>query len=168
MLRSLTLVGVLIAAGPVATLAQAAPPAAVARAPQKVVTQHAGRFNGQAVSYKAIVAEDFVPGATGTPAASIVTTAYVRTDVKDQAERPVLFLFNGGPGASTTPLHFGAFGPYKREGEEGAQRMVDNPDSILDATDLVFIDPVGTGYSRPLRRASRGSRSGAAPAMRPR
>jgi carboxypeptidase C (cathepsin A) len=150
MLRSLTLAGVLIAAGPVAALAQAAPAAAVARAPQKAVTQHAGRFNGQAVSYKAIVAEDFVPGAADAPAASIVTTAYVRTGVKNQAKRPVLFLFNGGPGASTTPLHFGAFGPYKREGEEGAQRMVDNPDSILDATDLVFIDPVGTGYSRPL------------------
>lgn len=150
MLRSLTLAAVLMATTPAIALAQGAQPAATARAPVSSVTQHAGKFNGQAVKYKAIVAEDFVADASGKPAASIVTTAYVRTDGKDLAKRPVLFLFNGGPGASTTPLHFGAFGPYKRQGEEGAQRMVDNPDSLLDTTDLVFIDPVGTGYSRPL------------------
>lgn len=129
-----------LAAAPV--VAQPAP-----RAPVVATTQHAGKFNGQAVKYRSIVAEDFVT--EGGATASIVTTAYVRTDVKD-ARRPVLFLFNGGPGASTTPLHFGAFGPKKRVGEEGAQRMVDNPDSLLDTVDLVFLDPVGTGYSRPL------------------
>lgn len=138
------LAAVLLAASPAAAQAQTA---AGFRAPVMAVTQHAGRFNAQPVKYKAIVAETFVTEAKAT--ASIVTAAYVRTDVKD-AKRPVLFLFNGGPGASTTPLHFSAFGPKKRVGEEGAQRMVDNPDSLLDAVDLVFIDPVGTGYSRPL------------------
>lgn len=140
----------LLLAGPVAGLAQTAPPAAAARAPVVATTQHAGTFNGQKVKYDAIVAETFLKNAAGAPAASVVTTAYVRTDKRDPAQRPVLFLFNGGPGASTTPLHFGAFGPKKREGEGAAQRMVDNPDSPLDAVDLVFIDPVGTGYSRPL------------------
>ncbi len=77
----------------------------------------------------------------------------------------MLFLFNGSPGASTTPLHFGAFGP-KREGEEPNKRMVDNPDSLLDTVDLVFIDPVGTGYSRPPAPAMRASPTGAAAAMR--
>lgn len=153
MRKSVLLVSVasLLLAAPITALAQAATPAAAApRAPVVAITQHAGTFNGQKVKYDAIVAETFLKDAVGAPAASVVTTAYVRSDNKDKAARPVLFLFNGGPGASTTPLHFGAFGPKKREGEGAAQRMVDNPDSPLDAVDLVFIDPVGTGYSRPL------------------
>lgn len=140
----------LLLAAPATVLAQAARPAAALRAPVVAITPHAGTFNGEKVKYDAIVAETFLNDPAGGPAASVVTTAYVRTDKKGQAQRPVLFLFNGGPGASTTPLHFGAFGPKKREGEGAAQRMVDNPDSLLDAVDLVFIDPVGTGYSRPL------------------
>ena len=123
--------------------------AAAERTPLVAVTHHEGRFNGQKVRYTAIVAETFLKDAYGKPAASVVTTSYVRSDVQDPASRPVLFLFNGGPGASTTPLHFGAFGPKRRTGEGAAQRMVDNPDSPLDVVDLVFIDPVGTGYSRP-------------------
>jgi carboxypeptidase C (cathepsin A) len=138
----------LLLAAPVTSLA--APPVAIARAAVVATTHHAGTFNGQKVTYDAIVAETFLKDAAGAPAASVATTAYVRTDKRVGAQRPVLFLFNGGPGASTTPLHFGAFGPKKREGEGAAQRMVDNPDSLLDAVDLVFIDPVGTGYSRPL------------------
>ncbi len=144
----LTAVGVASAMATGAMAQQPLPTAAV-RTPYVATTAHTGRFNGQALKYKAIVTETFVKDAEGLPAASIVTTAYVRTDVKDP-KRPVLFLFNGGPGASTTPLHFGAFGPKKRQGEDAAQQMVDNPDSPLDTVDLVFIDPVGTGYSRPL------------------
>lgn len=152
MRRSVLLLGVasLLLAAPASAWAQTKSPVAATRAPAAAVTQHTGVFNGQSVKYAAVVAETFLRDAAGAPAASIVTTAYVRTDVKDKANRPVLFLFNGGPGASTTPLHFGAFGPKKREGGGAAERMVDNPDSPLDAVDLVFIDPVGTGYSRPL------------------
>ncbi|MET0339295.1 MAG: peptidase S10 [Caulobacter sp.] len=121
---------------------------AAVRTPLRSETSHTGRFNDQKVAYKAIVAETLVPDASGAAKASIVTTSYVRTDVKDAA-RPVLFIFNGGPGASTTPLHFGAFGPKRRVGEGSEQTLLDNPVSPLDAADLVFIDPVGTGYSRP-------------------
>src|SRR5206468_4295633 len=60
-------------------------------------------------------------------------------------KRPVAFVFNGGPGASSSPLHFSGIGP--RVADHGA--AANNPHSILDATDLVFIDPVGTGFSRP-------------------
>lgn len=137
MLRSIFMAGVLLAA----------PMGAVAE-PARAVTQHSGVFNGQKVVYEAIVAETILTDEKGAATGSVVTTAYVRTGKQD-AERPVLFLFNGGPGASTTPLHFGAFGPKKRTEDGPNQVMVDNPDSILDATDLVFIDPVGTGYSRP-------------------
>lgn len=119
------------------------------REPLVAETRHAGRFNGHPVSYRAIVAETFLKDAAGRPQASVVTTAYVRTGVNDVAMRPVMFIFNGGPGASTTPLHFGAFGPKRRVGEGAEQVLIDNPVSPLDAVDLVFIDPVGTGYSRP-------------------
>lgn len=130
-----------------AVAAQPAPAIAV-RAPVVAETRHVGTFNGQKVAYKAIVAETILTDGAGAPTGSLVTTSYVREGGKD-AGRPVLFLFNGGPGASTTPLHFGAFGPKKRTDDGPDQRMVDNPDSILDAADLVFIDPIGTGYSRP-------------------
>jgi carboxypeptidase C (cathepsin A) len=150
---------ILIAGAPAAAFAQTAPaPAeaaqtgavavAVDRAPTTAETSHRGRFNGQDLTYRAIVAETFLRDGDGRPTASVVTTSYIREGVADPAARPVLFMFNGGPGASTTPLHFGAFGPKRRLGPEDAQFLIDNPDSPLDTADLVFIDPVGTGYSR--------------------
>ncbi|WP_369059518.1 peptidase S10 [Caulobacter sp. 73W] len=150
-LRPAALAALLLLSSAAAVQAQTSPAAStsVARAPLKAETSHVGRFNDQKVAYRAIVAETFVPDATGTAKASIITTSYVRTEMKD-ASRPVLFIFNGGPGASTTPLHFGAFGPKRRVGEGAEQTLIDNPVSPLDAADLVFIDPVGTGYSRPL------------------
>ncbi|MDR7420807.1 MAG: hypothetical protein QN178_18070, partial [Armatimonadota bacterium] len=130
------------------------PPAdPVARRPVAVVTEHAGTFNGAAVRYTATVAETFVPGPDGVPAGSMVTTAYVREDVTDRASRPVLFAFNGGPGASSTPLHLTAFGPRRYVTVNAEREMGDNPYSLLDAMDLVFIDPIGTGFSRPWREA---------------
>jgi len=122
---------------------------AAAEEPAPAVSAHKGVFNAQPVTYQAHVEAWRVSPGEGEPSGQIITTSYVRTDAP-AGPRPVIFLFNGGPGASTTPLHFGAFGPKRRLGEGAEQRMVDNPDSPLDAADLVFIDPVGTGYSRPL------------------
>jgi carboxypeptidase C (cathepsin A) len=85
---------------------------------------------------------------------SIFYTAYVR-DGAPRDKRPVSFVFNGGPGASSAYLHLGALGPRVLDfGTDGRiptppGKLVDNPDHWLDLTDLVFIDPVGTGYSRP-------------------
>lgn len=110
-------------------------------------SEHTATHAGLTYSYRAVVADNEVRAADGT-AATIVTTSYLRNDV-ETAQRPVLFIFNGGPGASTTPLHFGAFGPMRRFGEGQDQYLLPNPRSLLDAVDLVFIDPVGTGYSRP-------------------
>lgn len=119
--------------------------------PIRVTTDHTGVFGGQSVRYSATVAETIVPGPDGAPAASIVTTTYLRQDVANRDRRPVLFAFNGGPGASSSPLHFSAFGPRRYvTAPDGRRDMGDNPFSVLDAMDLVFIDPVGTGYSRPL------------------
>nr|WP_256215311.1 peptidase S10 [Sphingobium sp. AP50] len=64
-----------------------------------------------------------------------------------KARRPVTFLWNGGPGGPSAILHFHSFGPKRLEGG----RLVDNPDTLLTSTDLVFVDPIGTGYSRPER-----------------
>lgn len=88
--------------------------------------------------------------------AAMFFTAYTRDDVKDISKRPVMFCFNGGPGSSSVWVHLGLFGPKRvamdAEGHAGPPpyRLVDNTHSLLDETDLVFIDPIGTGYSRML------------------
>ncbi|MFD1331003.1 S10 family peptidase [Methylopila musalis] len=89
----------------------------------------------------------------GEKQAEVVVTAYTleRTDPK---ARPITYLFNGGPGAASAYLHFGGVGPKRLPfgGAENAPsdlpKLIDNPDTWLAFTDLVFVDPVGTGYSR--------------------
>lgn len=72
-----------------------------------------------------------------------------RVTARDGAPRPVLFFFNGGPGASSTPLHFQGFGPRLYAGSDDEDhRFVDNPDTLLGVADLVFVDPIGTGFNR--------------------
>jgi carboxypeptidase C (cathepsin A) len=121
------------------------------------VTSHSGKFGGQTVRYTATAAETYLEDDEGKPKASIFSMAYVKDDVEDPAARPVTFLWNGGPGSSSVWLHMGAFGPRRvvvpsEAEDDGAPpfRMEDNALTILDVTDLVFVDPVGTGYSRPL------------------
>jgi carboxypeptidase C (cathepsin A) len=127
-------------------------PAAIhsGQAPLPAVTEHTGTFNGQTVTYTATVAETIMGGPDGKPAGSMITTAYVRKGVQNRAARPVMFVFNGGPGASSSPLHMEAFGPRRILNSAAGRSIGDNPYSPLDAIDLVFIDPIGTGYSRPL------------------
>ena len=141
--RSLLVIALALAFG-ISLTARGGPPTAS-------TTHHTGLFNGQQVRYTATVADTIVPGADGKPAGSMVTTTYLREDVTDRRSRPVLFAFNGGPGASSTPLHLSAFGPRRYvTSADGDREMGDNPYSPLDALDLVFIDPIGTGFSRPL------------------
>ena len=121
------------------------PQALIEHQPSVAVTKQTGTFGGQNVAYTAIVEENILKGADSVPNAFLVTIAYVRDGVRDQSKRPVAFVFNGGPGASSSPLHFNGIGPRVASG--GA--AVNNPHSILDAVDLVFVDPVGTGFSRP-------------------
>lgn len=88
------------------------------------------------------------------PRATIFFVAYTRDDVEDRAARPITFSFNGGPGSSSVWLHLGALGPRRVALDpEGFPvpppgKLVDNEYSLLDVSDLVFIDPVSTGYSR--------------------
>jgi len=88
------------------------------------------------------------------PRASIFFVAYTRDDVVDRQKRPLTFSFNGGPGSSSVWLHLGLLGPRRVLLDDDGfaypppYRLVDNAYSLLDQTDLVFIDPVSTGYSR--------------------
>lgn len=134
-----------------ATATAAATPAAPTT-PNRAVTRHVGTFNGQKISYTAITGETFLPGPDGKPQAAIFSTSYIK-DGKDP-NRPVTFLFNGGPGSGSVWLHMGAFGPVRvaipsdaRDDGAPPYPLVANPDSLLDVTDIVFIDPVGTGFS---------------------
>src|SRR3954469_9236230 len=123
--------------------------------PQMVVTHHSGTFGGQRINYTATAGETYLKADDGTPRAAINYYSYVK-EPRDPS-RPVTFLFNGGPGSGSVWLQMGAFRP-KRGGiprdarDDGAPPypILDNPDSLLDVTDIVFIDPVGTGFSHTL------------------
>lgn len=117
--------------------------------------QLSGTFGGKKVDYTARVAETVLKDDDGNPKAAIVTTSYVAKG--GDRNRPVTFLFNGGPGSASLWLQMGAFGPKRvvtpsDATDDGAPPypIVDNPDSLLDVTDLVFIDPVGTGFSHTI------------------
>jgi carboxypeptidase C (cathepsin A) len=123
--------------------------------PQVAVTRHAGTFGGVKMNYVATASETYLKAEDGTPRASITSYSYVK-EPRDPS-RPVTFLFNGGPGSGSVWLHMGAFGPKRvaipsdaRDDGAPPYPLVDNPDSLLDVTDIVFIDPVGTGFSHAL------------------
>lgn len=114
-----------------------------------VSTHHAVKIGSRRLRYTATFAETALNDANGQLQATISSTSYVREEIHDRAARPVMFAFNGGPGASSSPLHFGALGPRRWVNDaDGSRRIVENPFTLLDAADLVFIDPVGTGFSR--------------------
>ena len=112
------------------------------------------RIGGQEIKYTATAGTILLKLEDGTPKASVFYVAYTKDDAGDLAKRPVTFTFNGGPGAASIWLHLGALGPRRVQmGDAGAltgppYKLVDNEYSLLDVTDLVFIDPVSTGYSR--------------------
>lgn len=117
-------------------------------------THHTMEVNGRNLNYTATAGFMPLKDEAGKPRAYIFFTAYVKDDLGDKSQRPVTFAFNGGPGASSIFLHLGALGPKRALlGEVKAlpppYRLVTNEYTWLDFTDLVFIDPVGTGYSRP-------------------
>ncbi|WP_369059872.1 peptidase S10 [Caulobacter sp. 73W] len=125
-------------------------------APVVSVTKHTGTFGGVKVSYRAIAGETYLKDKEGKPLAAITSYSYIKEGPTDP-NRPVTFLWNGGPGSGSVWLHMGAFGPKRvvvpsDAKDDGAPPfpIIDNPDSLLDVTDIVFIDPVGTGFSRAL------------------
>jgi len=120
-------------------------------------SDHSLKLNDQTIKYKTVASETYLRDAKDEPTASIFSVAYVRDGVSDARQRPVTFVFNGGPGSASLWLHMGAFGPKQVITPSDASgvgappyTIRDNQNSLLDVTDMVFIDPVGTGYSRPL------------------
>jgi carboxypeptidase C (cathepsin A) len=130
---------------------------------QVITTQHTVTIGGQAIAYTARAGTIVLKNEDGTPRANFFFISYTRDGV-DPARRPVTFTFNGGPGSSSVWLHMGAVGPKRvvyRDDEGHAAmppyRLVDNENSLLDVSDLVFIDPVTTGFSRaiPFKEANK-------------
>ncbi len=119
-----------------------------------VTTRHSITLGSAKLEYDATAGQLVLKTEDDKPRASVFFTAYTKPDVKDPTTRPVTFLFNGGPGSSSVWLHLGAFGPrrvvFSEDGKKVAPpyRLVDNEATLLDLTDLVFVDPVSTGYSR--------------------
>jgi carboxypeptidase C (cathepsin A) len=111
-------------------------------------------LNGEAVSYETVSEDNVFYDETGKPVASIFSFSYFRTDVKDRTSRPVLFCFNGGPGASSMMVHAGCFGAKRVAYPDSTEahpslppyKVIDNPNCLLDVADVVMVDPVGTGF----------------------
>jgi carboxypeptidase C (cathepsin A) len=151
--------GILFAAG-VASGGEPAPqpaPAvdpAVESAPHHFVTRHTATFGHTVVRYTATAGDFALQDDNGKLIGYVFSFAYTRDEVKDAASRPVMFIFNGGPGSSSLWLHMGGFGPKRvafpepGDTDAGSSSVLDNADSLLDVADLVFIDPIGTGFSR--------------------
>ncbi len=117
-------------------------------------TRFEGEFGGERVTYEASVERTHMAATGGLPAVSLVTTAYLG-EAGAPEERPVIFLFNGGPGAPSSWLHMGGLGPVRinAPADPAAPVPADaeltaNTDTLLDVADLVFIDPPATGFSR--------------------
>jgi carboxypeptidase C (cathepsin A) len=121
--------------------------------PAHVETHHTIQLGQHGLDYRAVSETIALTNAKGDKTASIFTTAYI-ADAKAEQTRPVAFCFNGGPGAASVFLHLGAIGPrIMAPAPNGAVpnppvQIVDNPSTWLAFTDLVFVDPVGTGFSR--------------------
>ncbi|MDQ2973918.1 MAG: peptidase S10 [Acidobacteriota bacterium] len=119
-----------------------------------VVTKHELRLGGRVLRYTATVGMMPIKNREGDIEARMFFTSYTVDNAGNSAQRPLLFSFNGGPGSASVWLHLGAIGPKRvRMLPDGTMpappyQLVDNDATWLDQTDLVFIDPVGTGYSR--------------------
>ncbi len=136
---------------------EAAKPAPKPEKPLKVVTEHRLKSGGIDLAYTATAEEIHLADGDGNPTASFFTISYAKKDVARPEDRPLTFVFNGGPGSSAIWLHFGLVGPKLIDIPSDATdpgpppyQLRDNPWTILRATDLVMVDPVGTGFSKAI------------------
>ncbi len=120
----------------------------------RFVTEHKMQINGKTISYTATAGETFLADMSGRRVGSVFAFSYVKDDPVDRS-RPVLFVFNGGPGSSSLWLHMGAIGPRRvvLDSEVNPSNVppfgvAENSSSVLDVADIVFVDPIGTGFSR--------------------
>lgn len=153
-----------------------APPAIIARvspkpvaladlpAPRQFVTHHRTTIRGKTLSYTATAGETYISNISGEPIARFFTFSYMKDerdkDESGRARHPVMFIFNGGPGSASLWLHMGVLGPKRVALDQEVNPsntppfgVSDNAISVLDVADLVFIDPVGTGFSHAVGNA---------------
>jgi carboxypeptidase C (cathepsin A) len=127
--------------------------------PEQAATPHRIVIGGTPLDYTATAGTLIVRNEKDEPYASMGYIAYVERDVRDVATRPITFAYNGGPGSSSIWLHMGALGPRRVVTSDASPTppppytLLDNAYSILDRTDLVMIDPVGTGVSKAVGEA---------------
>lgn len=153
----------LLLASEIAAADEVIPPKTISEKPADTVTTasketlsettHTIQLNGQPLTYKATTGTVLLKNSKGDPRASLFYVAYTKQGVEDLNKRPIAFCFNGGPGSSSIWLHIGAFGPKRLALKDDGQpirpiHLTDNESTLLDFTDLVFIDPVSTGYSQ--------------------
>jgi carboxypeptidase C (cathepsin A) len=128
--------------------------------PPPVKTQHSITVNGRTLRYTATVGKMPVPDASGKTMGHMFYVAYTLDQPAGAAPRPLTFSYNGGPGYASVWVHMGGFGPRRVALEDNGDvpappyKLVDNADTWLDATDLVFVDAIGTGYSRATSHAN--------------
>jgi carboxypeptidase C (cathepsin A) len=121
-------------------------------------TEHSIKIGGQTIPYKAVAQTIMLKNEKDEPQALIYSTSYFRGDGKDTS-RPISFIYNGGPGSASVWLHMGAFGPRRvltanaESTPPPPYKLQDNAGTLLDKTDMVFIDPVGTGFSHAVGKA---------------
>ena len=135
------------------------PPAekAVAR---EFVTHHKMTIGKELLNYTAVAGDTILVNGEGAQEAAVFSISYMKEGVERPETRPITFLFNGGPGSSAVWLHLGAFGPRRITFSSDPvnpggppYELADNPNTLLRYSDLVFIDPVGTGFSRALGKS---------------
>src|SRR3984957_3775401 len=133
--------------------------------PADVTSEQHVSLPGRVLKYHVTAGSLPMKNAKGEHKADIFYIAYVLDTGKPAADRPITFAFNGGPGAASAYLHLGALGPRRLEfGNDGdapsnPPKLTDNPDTWLDFTDLVFIDPIGTGYSSTISNSEEDNKA---------
>lgn len=124
------------------------------------VTDHDLTLDGKTIHYKATAGTLLIDNEEEKPYGIVFYVAYTLAGVSDPASRPVTFLYNGGPGSASLWLHMGSVSPVRvitaspDATGAGPYKLVPNQYSLLDKTDLVFVDAVGTGFSRPVGKAA--------------
>jgi carboxypeptidase C (cathepsin A) len=144
-----------------AAFSQAKPDTTASEIPkaEKSVTRHTVTVDGQKIDYTATAGTIILRNDQGEPIALFGYTAYTKDGVKNPANRPITFSYNGGPGSSSIWLHMGVMGPRRvvlKDPEAtppAPYELTDNQYSMLDATDIVMVDPVGTGLSRAVGKS---------------
>lgn len=145
-----------------AVSANAQTDSASASKPEKFVTKHSIKIDGKVINYTATVGTLILKNDKDETIASFGYTAYTKDGETDMSKRPVTFSYNGGPGSSSMWLHMGIMGPRRVAVNDPSPngpapyKLEDNGYSILDVSDVVMMDPVGTGLSRAIGKGKNG------------